>query len=222
MARTSAKRVQIDKANATMLGIVVASSFITVFSLVSFRALWSQRGYQSKVISKKEDARDQLKKNIDASKKLVTSYRSFVSTSQNVIGGNPNGQGEKDGDNAKIVLDALPSKYDFPALATSVEKLLGQNGLQILKIEGKDDEVAQEQNKGSANPQPVIMDFTISVEGTYPNVQKLVSLFESSIRPFKVNTLTFSGKDSDLVMEVKAQTFYQPAKSLKIETEVVR
>ena len=219
----STKRLQIDKANATMVVATAVSVFVVIFSLFASRALWSQSAYQSRVISKKEKARDQLKKNIDVtSSKLVTAYKSFVGSTQNVLGGNPGGQGDNDGDNAKIILDALPSKYDFPALATSLEKLLAQNGLKTTSITGTDDELNQQKQSDNPDPQAVTIPFEIAVTGSYANVQTLTSVFERSIRPFQISTLSFSGTDSDLNMAVKAQTYYQPEKSLTIRTEVVK
>jgi Tfp pilus assembly protein PilO len=220
--RVSGKRLQIDKTNATMVIAIAASAFIVVFSLFATKALLSQRGYQARVISKKEQARDQLKKNIDTASTLETAYKSFVGTPQNLLGGDPNGKGDKDGDNAKIVLDALPSKYDFPALTTSLEKILTQNGLSINSITGTDDEVAQDANSGSNSPQAVDMPFEVSVKGSYDSVKKLMGVFESSIRPFNMNSLQFSGNDSSLTLDIKAKTYYQPEKDLSITTEVVK
>src|SRR6185436_19057656 len=97
---------------------------ITVFSLMASRGLLGQRSYQARVINEKGKAVKQLQSNVAATKSLVDSYSNFTSLSSNVLGGNPRGTGDKDGDNGKIVLDSLPSKYDFPALTTSLEKIL--------------------------------------------------------------------------------------------------
>src|SRR3990167_8047567 len=113
-----------------MIAVLAASTFIVVFTIVAGRALLSQRSYQARVIDKKEKARDQLKKNIEETKTLVTSYKSFTDRSENVLGANPAGQGEKDGDNAKIILDALPSKYNFPAIAPWMDKLIAYGCLK--------------------------------------------------------------------------------------------
>src|SRR5690348_7198228 len=121
--RASVKRIQIDKSQTTMLITAAVAGFFLAFMLVGGKALISQIQYQNTVIGKKKVAVAQLRANVQASTNLVNSYKAFVSTTQNVIGGNPQGGGAKDGDNSKIVLDALPSKYDFPALATSLEKL---------------------------------------------------------------------------------------------------
>jgi hypothetical protein len=142
----STKRLQINKASATMVLPLTIASFITVFSLVATRALLSQRSYQSRVISEKEKAKKQLKENIVEVEKLRAQYKGFADAPTNVLGGDPRGAGEKDGDNARIVLDALPSKYDFPALATSLEKLLTNGGYKIESIAGSDDELNQQTN----------------------------------------------------------------------------
>ena len=123
----SSKRLQIDKANASMVAFLAVAAFIAVFSLVASKALLSQRSYQSRVIAEKKKALTQLKTNNQAATELVAAYKSFVAAPENIIAGSASGSGDRDGDNAKIVLDALPSKYDFPALVTSIEKILKAN-----------------------------------------------------------------------------------------------
>ena len=41
-----------------------------------------------------------------------------------------------DGDNGKIVPRCMPGQYDFPALATSLTKLLSGQGVKIQSISG--------------------------------------------------------------------------------------
>ncbi|HSX53647.1 MAG TPA: type 4a pilus biogenesis protein PilO [Patescibacteria group bacterium] len=221
-ANISTKHLQIDKANATMVISISVAIFIGIFSLFASKSLLSQRSYQAKVITKKEQARDILKKNITASTSLVTAYQSFVGTSSNVLGGNPTGQGVKDGDNAKIVLDALPSQYDFPALAVSLQSLLSQNGVKIGSVTGTDDELNQQKQTvdNTTDPQPVQIPFTASVSGPYASIQNLVSVLEHSIRPINISTISLSGSDSNLSMNITANTYYQPAKGITIKSEV--
>ena len=57
---TSSKRIQINKAKTRSVGIIAATVFVTVFSLVSAKSLLQQRNYQAKVIDKKETANEQL------------------------------------------------------------------------------------------------------------------------------------------------------------------
>lgn len=220
--RFSTKQLMINKANAQMIIMIGMAAVIVAFSLVASKALLSQRGYQARVIDKKETALKQLKVNVEASKKLVASYTEFEARTTNVIGGDSLGKGDRDGDNAKLVLDALPSQYDFPALATSLEKLLTSSNYTIESISGVDDELNQQNNPGSPSPEPVDMPFEISVSASYPAIQALVATLNQSIRPFQVESIEFSGNENDLKMIISAKTFYQPGKNLTIKTEEIK
>jgi hypothetical protein len=221
-AALTTKRALIDKANSTIVLVTGIAAFVFVFSLVSSKTLVSQATYQNRVIGAKRDARDRLKDDITAGKQLSDSFTTFNSSPQNVLGGSSTGTGAKDGDNAAIVLDALPSSYDFPALVTSLEKIIGNSGAKIGNISGTDDEVAQSTNTSSTSPTPVAMPFQLSVTGNYQKIQKLIDEFEHSIRPFNIQTLQISGDQKDLTLSLTAQTYYQPAKSLNIRREVVK
>lgn len=216
---TSKKRILIDKNNAAMVIIISIMAFVTVFSLVASNAILSQRSYQAKVIDEKKKALKQLKTNNEAATKLIAAYKVFVSPSENIIGGSSTGTGERDGDNAKIVLNALPSKYDFPALATSLENILIKQNLNIEGITGIDDEVAQ---SGTKTVEPVEMPFQISVKGTYDGAQALSDIFQRSIRPIVINKISLEGEDSSLNIVIAAKTYYQPEKVINITTKVVK
>lgn len=218
----STKRLQINKANARIVVIIGLAAVLTTFSLVASRALLSQRAYQARVITEKEKAANQLKENRKAVETLRASYTQFIGASQNIIGGNPQGTGDRDGDNAKIILDALPSKYDFPALTTSLENLLLERSFKIDEITGKDDEVAQSSQTSSPNPAPIEIPFEVTVTSNYESLRELLQVFERSIRPFHINSLTFSGDDSATQLIIEANTYYQPAKSLDLTTKDVR
>lgn len=219
----SGKRNLIDKANTRMVAYVGVAAFLLVFSAVATKTLASQIKYQNHVISAKKKARNQLQADIAATSTLKSSYDKFVSQTPNVIGGDPQGTAQKDGNNAKIVLDALPSGYDFPGLATSLDNLLSaQNNVHINSITGTDDEVAQGSNESSADPQPVPIPFSVSVSSDYGGVQNVIGVFEHSIRPMQIQTMNLSGNTGNITMTLTAQTYYQPAKSLNTRTEIVK
>jgi hypothetical protein len=218
----SSKRMAIDKANASLIVIVAISAFVVVFSLVAAKALLDQRAYQSKVISKKELARDTLQENIAAVDTLNTAYQEFANAEVNVLGGNPDGKGDRDGENPRIILDALPSKYDFPALTTSIEKLLSENKFKLSNITGVDDEVAQSENTYSESPTPVEIPFSIEAEVPGSGAKSMVELFERSIRPIHIQKMELSEQNGQLLMTLTGKTFYQPGKNLNVRSEVVR
>lgn len=215
------KRELIDKTNSRMVGVIAVAAFLVVFSLISSRALWSQRGYQSQVIEEKEKAVSQLKKNKIAVDELKVSYSAFVGTQDNIIGGSTDAIGDRDGDNAKIVLDALPSKYDYPALVTSLEKLLTTNNFSLKSITGDDQEI-DEQN--SESKEPVKMPFTMSSEvNGYQQVDAFLKVLNASIRPIDYNELSISGSsESTLEIEVDGFSYFQPSKGLTITKKVIK
>ncbi len=222
LQQPSTKRILIDRASRTLVIATAIAAFVVVFSLFACKALLSQRAYQAKVIGGKEKAVAQLKTNIDSVSKLVSAYQDFVAPAANVLGGDPKGAGDKDGDNAKIVLDALPSKYDFPALATSLAKIMSDGGFAASGIAGKDDEVNQSQQTAQSNPQPIEIPFQLSVSGPFDKIKTLIDTLEHSIRPFQINKLDMSGSDDNLSVGIDAKTYYLPEKTLNIQKEVVK
>jgi hypothetical protein len=215
----STKRLAIDKANSTMLLAVGIAVFVVVFSLVSSKALLEQRSYQAKVITLKKKALDRIKTNADEVKKLDSAYREFAAKSPNVLEGNPRGDGDKDGDNPRIVLDALPSKYDFPAVATSLEKVL--KNYQIDAITGTDDEVGQAGNQASGTPQPVDIPFSVTVDLSPQALKPFFLIFEQSIRPFQVSKVTISSSEQGLNVILAGKTYFQPEKTFSVQQEVI-
>lgn len=221
------KRTMIDKANSRVVLSVAVAGFMVVFSFFACKALNSQRSYQSRVIQKKEKAVDQLTKNQQTVDKLKGTYQVFVGTSTNIIGGNPSGKGDKDGDNGKIILDALPSVYDYPALITSIEKLAKSQSIPLKSIDGQDDEIAQS-GKDSKNKQPIEMPFKMTVElKNYNTVKTFLDATQRSIKPIKIKKLELSGAGNGqggetVNADIEAVTFYQKAKGLDITKEVVK
>jgi hypothetical protein len=110
----SVKHVQINKANNMINIVIAAASIVVAFSLFSAKALVGQSSYQHRVIAEKNKASAQLKANVTAANNLKTQYDVFEQANPNIIGGqggsNP-GEGPTDGDNSRIVLDALPSQW---------------------------------------------------------------------------------------------------------------
>jgi hypothetical protein len=226
------KRLAISKANTQMVAVLGIASFITVFCLVASFSVWSTMSYQVKVISASQKAKNQLSTDITAYNSLVSSYEKFDAPTTNVLGGsiNTSTTGTSDGnsfnnsgDNAKIVLDALPSAYDFPALATSVETILNNGGFDIGNITGTDNQATEQSNSSSPDPQPVAMPFEFNVINTnYTSIGQLFSTLNDSIRPMQINTIDMEGSGNQMTLTVNAQTYYQPAKTLNITNQVVQ
>jgi hypothetical protein len=218
----STKRVAISKANAQIFAVVSVAAFLSVFCLVASGTVFGQIRYNAKLTKEKEKANTQLDQNLDAYEDLLSSYQQFDRASTNIIDGNKNGNGDNDGPNSKIILDALPAVYDFPALASSIEKVLNDQGVKVIKVEGTDDEVNQQGNTSSSSPTAVEMPFSFTVETDYSGAQRVVSSIQRSIRPVKVVKLDLSGASSKMTIKIDAVTYFQPGKTVNITTKVVK
>lgn len=216
------KRGLVSKANSTIVIVTSVAAFLIIFLVVASKTLFGQAMYQNRVATAKSVALQQLKADISASKSLVAAYTKFNSASVNIIGGSSDGSGSNDGPNSRIVLDALPSSYDFPALVTSLEKVVGSRGLTIQSIQGVDDEVAQQLNVSSTTPQPIAIPFQVVISGNYAAIQALIGDFQNSIRPFQVQKESISGGESNMTLTLTAQTYYQPAKVLNLGSKLVK
>ncbi|MBA2278911.1 type 4a pilus biogenesis protein PilO [Candidatus Saccharibacteria bacterium] len=215
-AKKQTKRASVDKDKTTIFVIVAIAALLVTGSLVVSKNLLSQGNYLSKVAGKKEVALKQLENNKQAASTLEQSYKDFANQDPNLIGGTVAGKGERDGDNAKLILDALPSKYDFPALTASIEKML--TGYSIEEIEGVDDALSQQ----SAVPAgSVEMPFSMDIITNYEGLRTLLEKLDRSIRPFQITKIDLSGTNAALQSKIEAKTYYQPEKGLQITNESV-
>lgn len=212
---SSGKYIQLSRAQQEMLAIIAIAVVVCVFSLVGFKTMLAKGNYQRKVINEKHKIIKQLEANYTAAKSLQTQYDTFAALDPNIIGGKSTGSGNQDGSNPQIVLDALPSKYDAPALASSVEKILNGDSATIRSINVKDDPA---NNSDIAVPQPAphALGFSFEASTSFSSAQQIFKDFERSIRPFDVTKLEVTGSDNALIINVNMNTYYQPARSLDL------
>lgn len=221
-AGMSIKHAIVDQANTQMLIAVSVAVFVVVFCAFAVRSLISQSLYHQRVITEKRLALTTLEASRAEADALEEVYKSFATESVNVLGGDPDGDGELDGDNARIVLDALPSEYDYPALSSSIEKILEDGGYQIQSIGGSEDTSLSSAGATSGEPEPVEIPYPLSVQTSPDDSVRLLQILESSIRPFYVDALRISGGGDTLGLNIDMKTFYQPGTSLQITTKEVR
>ena len=219
----STKRLAISRASAQMVGAASVAAFVTVFALVSGHALLAQHAYRGHVINEKNKVNEQLKQDVQAVDSLAASYKVFINHPQNVLGATVGAGGDNDSNNRLIVLHALPSTYDFPAVTASLEKLTKDRNLQADAITGTDDQVAQQATPAAVSPQAVPIPFSLNIKGAnYTSAQDFIGALEKSIRPFQIETLSLSGTVGDIIINITGHTYYQPGTEYKLSTKVIR
>ncbi len=225
-SKLSGKSLQIDKTQQKIIGIIVGATVTTVFCLVSAKVLAGQALYQRRVINARQASVVQLNANIKNANNLVTQYNEvFIgSSTKNIIDHtndtSPNAV-SPDVDNGRIVLDALPTSYDFPALLTSVSTILSSAGISNPSIGGTDDS-STVKSEPSANPTPSKIDLTLSGTGKYDSVAQLIADFQRSIRPMDVTHLTLTGNAENLTVSLNLTTYYQPPKTVIITGKEIK
>lgn len=206
------KRQLIEKANTKMFAVVAAASVVVAFSIVAINFMWDQASYNDRVHTEKEAARDTLESNIAS----ATSLREDLielNEQDDII------KGQDGKSNTAVVLDALPRKYDFPALRTSIDKLTKISGVKLLGFNGSDNESDAIQTMIDPVPEPI--EFSMSVEGDYDAINQFYQDIENTIRPLQITKLAMSGKDSNMTLALNVITYYQPSVNVEIQTKVV-
>jgi len=213
--KTSVKHLQIDKSQSNMLLVIALTVAVVIFCLFAIKTLIAKGLYQRRALHETQLVANQLKANYDSAKTLFAQYKVFADQAPNILNGDKNGDANLDGNNAKIVLDALPSTYDAPALASSLEKILLGRTVTVNSLTVTDDPTT---NSDAAQPEPQVKPVTFAFDGTtnYKGASDVLKDFERSIRPFDLNTLEISGSDKNLKVTVTMTTYYQPARSLDL------
>lgn len=224
---TASKQLQIDRDQSAALIAVAVAVVVSVFCLVSAKQLWSQASYQRHVVNGKHQAVTTLNNDINAAADLTNRYNTIFqnnATTVNIIGGRNVSCAKAvppDGSNDCIVLDALPTTYDFPALISSLTQILNNDGITNPGISGTD-QSSTANNTPSSSPAPIPIQLTISGNGAIGQVKSLISDLERSIRPFNVTNLQLRGSDANMSISMNVTTYYQPALVLTIGSRTVQ
>ncbi len=226
MKKPVSTRLKVDKTNSRTLVVIVTAVFVSVFCLVSSKALLSQAAYQRRLLGARRTTIEQLIKDKAAANTLVDQFANVFqgSSPTNILGGKSVAGANAvppDGDNASIVLDSLPTTYDFPALISSIEKILNNDSISSPQITGTDQSAAAN-NKPSDKPKPVTISLTVAGQSSYDHIQKLIGDFERSTRPFDITSLQLTGSNNLVTFQINLKTYYQPAKTLGIGSKVVK
>lgn len=219
--RRSIKHDIISRDSTKIVAVVAAAVFVVVFCGFAIKTLFSQSLYQNRVISAKEKTLKQLKKDKESLKTLEQSYNAFTNESENILGGNPNGQGPIDGNNAKLVLDALPGKFDYPALSSSFEKILREGGYTIIQLGGTEQQNTQTAPSGKVTP--IEVPYTFGFSSDVNKAKALLQTLERSIRPMNVDMLRIQvANGGQITATVGLHTYYTQQKTFELGSEVVK
>lgn len=203
--QAGSKREKISKANSTVFMAVALASVVVMFSLISIKFLWTRMGYNSRVIAAKSESRDQLQEN---NKNIDTLIKDFETLETSPV------------TNSKTILHALPPVYDYPALATYMESLALQSGVDLPGSVGQD--ISAGAASKAVKSEPVEIPLSIEVGGQYDAIVKFIQNTEFSIRPIHIQSVEYSGTNERIKAVINATTYYQPTRDLGVGQKEVK
>ncbi len=222
LGHKSVKHDIIDRTNSRMILMVGIATFIFVASGFAAKSLISQSLYQNRVISEKEKALSQINTNKKSLEELKKSFDSFQSQTENILGGSSTGEGPLDGKNASLILDALPSEYDYPGLSSSFEKILKEGGYTIGSIGGTEDPTLAANSEPARSITPTEIPYAFTVRTDVEGMKKLLGTLERSIRPMYVDSMQIQVGDNILQARVGLHTFFTQTKTFDLGSKEIK
>lgn len=219
------KRSQIAQANKTMfIWIAVASALIGSAIVVSV-FLTQKAIFNEEVLAEKQITISNLDNNNKVAPKLVSQIQ-VLDTNQALISSKAN-----DSDQAvQVILDALPAEGNSLALGASLQnKLLtgvpGLTSIQSLQVDpiiGLESLTTNTTVDASAGEAANEITFRLVVKGNQDAIKMVLQNFERSIRLITVTSLQIETQNDGQLMTVTAKAYYEPAKTIELQTKVIK
>ncbi|HEX4662001.1 MAG TPA: type 4a pilus biogenesis protein PilO [Candidatus Saccharimonadales bacterium] len=212
------KRQQIELAGKAVFIWVAIAAVAVSLAVVALQFLYQQWTFNNSVLSAKYKASTTLHANVDAADKLKQNVNQLVGNSDLA---SIRAQGSDS--NLQVVLDALPSRADVTALATSVQQVIApHSGVSLESITVPTEAQDSSVTSTDTTVGPVEQKFTVVVTGSYDKIHGFTQDLEKTIRPMKVVGMTLSGSDNSLRASIDVITYYQVSKSVNITKKVIR
>src|SRR6478672_301585 len=205
------KRQQISKANRMMFTWVAAGSGVVGVALVVSVFLVQQLVFNEKVLLKKNETISSLKN----SRAAVPQLRQNIAvrnTDQALL----DSRAKESDKPLQVIIDALPDSPNTAALGASLQSVLIPSSaitLESLKV----DPVGEDGGDG-----PMTFSFTVSTSlGSINELRNLQQRLERSIRAIDVTRVLVETATTKATMTVNGQAYYEPAKTVQLESEPV-
>lgn len=187
--------------------VVGGSAIVTKFLIGSV-------SINTKVVSAKNAANKQLQADLQAAPQLIDAYKALGSQQQ-------------------VLADALPETADVPDLIVTLNNMANNSGITLESVapnEAGDTSAsgaapASGSGSGGASvsvPTPTPYAFSITFQGSYPSLTRMLNEIETSARPMVIQGVELTGTGSDLTGTIDLETFYQAAGQLPFGEETIR
>lgn len=217
------KRQQIMSANKLIfLWVIGAAVALSIFG-VAAQFLFRQAAFNQKIIGAKAQTQSTLAQNIDNAQELKKKVDALLA--------DPNLSKVKanaDDTTLKVVLDALPTKNDPSALASSLQQvILPKSGVSLTELSTINqvestivdpNATGETQQIGDALFTPL----NYGATGNYDQIKTMLHDLERTIRPINVTNISLEGTDATLRVTVQGVTYYLPERSVELGKRTIK
>lgn len=221
------KRTQISKANRTMFLWIAGASALVGFAVVASIFLAQKLYFNEKVLL----AKNKTVSTLNANNKVVSELQSQV-RALDANGDLAKVKAADSDQSIQVILDALPSDANSPALGASLQTRLLADipgltliSLQVDPVQGIEsladagvESGAVEGTGGTANQ----ITFQFSVSGNQDALLQALTKLERSIRTIDITRLQIENQGAAQVMTIQGRAFYEPAKNVTLYDKVVK
>lgn len=221
------KRTQISKANRTMFLWIAGASALVGFAVVASIFLAQKLYFNEKVLL----AKNKTVSTLNANNKVVSELQSQV-RALDANGDLAKVKAADSDQSIQVILDALPSDANSPALGASLQTRLLADipgltliSLQVDPVQGIEsladagvESGAVEGTGGTANQ----ITFQFSVSGNQDALLQALTKLERSIRTIDITRLQIENQGATQVMTIQGRAFYEPAKNVTLYDKVVK
>lgn len=218
------KRQQIASSNKTMFLWVAGASVIVAFAIVMSVFMIKQIVFTEKILMEKNKTVSTLEKNAENADVLDKNIKKLRADKNLTLV-----RSSASDNNLDVIIDAMPYATDNVAFGSSLQTvLLTGISLDSMSVDPLNTSTAPTSSDVDTNAVDVVgdsksMTFSFKVTGSSGQLQELLSRLNRSIRPIKIVSLQLESAGSDkLTATVQAATYYQPKKTLDLQTKVVK
>ena len=214
------KRQQIDSSKRTMFIAVAVVALISGIALVVSFFLVQQIIFHGKIIAEKQDTLNTINSNINTIDSLKDNVRLLeTNTALNAV------KSSQESSALQVILDALPAEANADALGASLQiRFAGEvSGLKIDNLQV----VVPDENSTSTSMENVdtsgnTVSFNMSVSGSADMLKAFLVRLERSIRVIEITSVDIQSGSGDLTMNLVGKAYYEPARKIELETQVVK
>jgi len=219
------KRTQISKANKVMFIWIAGASALVSFAIVTSFFLGQKLIFNEKVLFEKNKTVNVLNINNGAVEELATNIRALdADAALSLAKANEKDQA------IQVILDALPSYANSPALGASLQiKLLAGvpgltlESLQVTPVEGVESlTTGAVEDAGATTASGNEITFRFSISGSEDTLRAALKNLERSIRTIDITSLIIESQGDIQLMTVAGRAFYEPAKNVVLYDKVVK